>query len=209
MLFAGARNPSFDLPTAWAQVAQLVGWIVALFGAPGELAQRLGLARRTRAQLLQWLAPAEALARRLLVIEAAASPAANTPAPLAPLGRLPTVFADRAPRALQEDSAQWPVVFHLGLPRRAPANPPNRRLPAPPRTPFNAAPLARRLEALARLCANRAGAVARLARRLRAQPETAARAFLPYPHAAAGPAAEPLARAQADIEAWRARRDSS
>ncbi|MGE3303296.1 MAG: hypothetical protein AB7M12_09305 [Hyphomonadaceae bacterium] len=189
------------LDGAWAQVAELLGWIAALFGAPGEIAARGGLVRRSRFDILAWLAPLEAAARRLLLIEAAALPPANNAPPLVARGRLRSALTDAPPPVLDADSARWRVRFRLGFPRArassrlSPATGPN------PALPNNAAPLARRLEALRRVAANRARVVHLLARRLRASlPACVARAYQRYRHRG-GACAELLDEAQARVDA--------
>ena len=177
----------FDLDNAWAGLAEMIGWIIALFGAPGAIAAHIGLTRRTGAQLLAWLAPLEALARRLLFIEAASLPAPNAPAPFAPRGRIVSALRDAPCIEPPEDSALWRVMFRVapGSPAASPRN--AGAGSARPRSGFpgaNAAPLARRLEALLRLAQNRAAALARLARRLHAAPARTANAFAPYRHPA-------------------------
>ncbi|MGE3303356.1 MAG: hypothetical protein AB7M12_09605 [Hyphomonadaceae bacterium] len=197
------QSAPFDLEDAWAALAEVTSWIAALFGLPAAIAQRFALTRRSRAAILAWLAPAEALARRLLCIEAASLPAPNAPAPFAPKGRLANALRDAPARELDEDSARWRVAFSLGFGSPAfdrPSEPPGSSRPFVP----NAAALARRLEALLRVPQDRVRLVRRLAQRLHAASARAVRAFTPYRHRAPA-CASTLAAAQTACDAALAR----
>lgn len=181
----------FDLEDAWAYLAQLVGVVIRCIATPAAIAERLGLLRKSRMEILAWLAPLEALARRLLVIEAAQTPKPNDPPPRPHFpGGLSTALADRPPEELGEDSSAWRVVFRVwpGPSRRPPKplfrDPEARPLRDHPLKPIgftaNAYPLARRLEALRRLTLDRRAALARLARLLHARRGALDRAFRSY-----------------------------
>ncbi|MGE3302360.1 MAG: hypothetical protein AB7M12_04545 [Hyphomonadaceae bacterium] len=175
---------AFDLEDAWAGLAEMIGWVVSAFGAPGEIAQRLGFLRRDRSHFLAWLAPLESLARRLLFIEAVALPASNAPAAFIAKGRILNAFRDSAPADPPAEAHAWRVAFRVALLGRSPEAPPSSRPNWVSRQSraslLNALPLARRLEALLRLAQGRASAVARLARRLHAVPARAARVLTPW-----------------------------
>jgi hypothetical protein len=82
------REP-FDIQEAWQAVAMLYGYIASLFGGAAAIAERLLLRRQMRRDILAWLGPAEALARRVLLLKALSLPKPNTPpAPPPALGRL-------------------------------------------------------------------------------------------------------------------------
>ena len=71
----------FDLETAWAGLQHAIGMLLAVVGGCAlAVAERMILTRAARTEILQWLAPLEAFARRLLVVEALNLPAPNQPA---------------------------------------------------------------------------------------------------------------------------------
>jgi hypothetical protein len=176
--------------------------IVNLFGAPADIAARLLLRRQMRHDMLAWLGPIEALARRLLLLKALACPAPNCKAaPPARAANLVIAFADRQEQDLPEDAAHWRVRFAVwpyGHRRSKPTTPKieTRRGGG---IRFDAIPLARRLEALRRVLDNPDAAVARLVRLLAARRESAPAAFRPY-RPPGGPAVTALAEAQREVE---------
>ena len=93
------REP-FSLQDAWQNVGDLFATIVSLFGAPFEIAERLMLVRESRRDILAWLGPVEALARRLLLLKALTMPKPNDAPPKALPGRIVTAFADRKIEAI-------------------------------------------------------------------------------------------------------------
>jgi hypothetical protein len=154
-----------------------------LFGAPEEIAAKFTLTRKAYELTLRWLRAGEALMRKLVLIEAAA---------LAPAG--PSVdLEDCEPRERRQhgDGArrehnpapldpsqptQWRVRFRAmaeggggGGPRRERGSRRSSRV----RRFFDAAPLARRYEALIRVFNDPQPYAARLARQLHATPERA------------------------------------
>jgi hypothetical protein len=70
-----------DAPTsredAWAHLFDIIAMVIALFGTPAAIAAQRLLRRATRIEIPHWLAPLEALARRLLLLEAAELPPRN------------------------------------------------------------------------------------------------------------------------------------
>lgn len=201
-------EPPFTLPAAWKQVRVLLGYMAALFGAPGALAARLFLRAATRFEILQWLAPLEALARRLLVIEVLGLPPPNAPAPRTRLrdARVASRLTDNAPGFDEADPESWRVVFNLWPGARVG----RRKLPSaqiveahdePPRMLRNALPLARRIEALRRLAEHPERALRRMAALLSVRRGEAAR-FTRYTMRKglrANPAASLLAGAHAQL----------
>ncbi len=174
------RKP-FDLQDAWQHVGDMYAWIVSLFGAPFDIAERLLLVRKSRRDLLAWLGPVEALARRLLLLKALTLPPPNYAPPKAGEGRLLIAFADRALDDIHPKSETWRVRFCVmphGIVRRKSDAPCADRRGGD--INFNALPLARRLEALRRVLENPAPAVARLCRLLATQREAVRSAFRPY-----------------------------
>jgi hypothetical protein len=172
----------FDLETAWADLQHAMCALLAIVGGGAlALAERLILPRDARIQILQWLAPLEALARRLLLIEALKLPPPNQPAPFVPKGKLANAYADRPQAELPDDAEQWRVRFHVWSAKASSA--PRAAGASAVRSygvPYNAIPLARRVEALRRLFAQRALYARRLANSLRAAPARARKAFGPY-----------------------------
>lgn len=76
---ASAPSSTASVRTAplglWRAAAAFLRTLHVLFGAPGDVAARGLLTPRAHAQIASWLRCAEALMRRLLLIEAAAFPA--------------------------------------------------------------------------------------------------------------------------------------
>jgi hypothetical protein len=194
------REP-FSLQDAWQSVGDLYAAIVSLFGAPFEIAERLMLVRESRREILAWLGPVEALARRLLLLKALTMPKANEPPPQAPPGRVLIAFTDRPIGDIHPEATQWRVRFNV-MPRGS-LRATRRSEPCADQrgggVDFNALPLARRLEALRRVLENPAPAVARLCRLLAARREAVEAAFRPYrPRATCAQSA--LADAQREID---------
>ena len=63
----------------WRAAEALLRTLHMLFGAPGDVAARHMLASKQHTLMARWLRAAEALMRRLLLIEAAALPKPNMP----------------------------------------------------------------------------------------------------------------------------------
>jgi hypothetical protein len=160
----------------------LYAWIVSLFGAPFAIAERLILVRKTRRDILQWLGPIEALARRLLLLKALTLPKPNCPPAKVWAGRLLIAFADRPQAEIDPNAETWRVRFCV-MPQGALRRKSRGDAPADKRAGghvLNALPLARRIEALRRVLENPAPALARLARLLATQREVIVAAFKPY-----------------------------
>ncbi|MES1204205.1 MAG: hypothetical protein ABUS57_22420, partial [Pseudomonadota bacterium] len=153
------------------------------FGAPFDIAMQLILARQNRRDILAWLGPVEALARRLLLLKALSMPTPNEAAPKTLPGRVVIAFADRPIEDINPESEEWRVRFCV-MPRgvlRAQRN--AGEVCKDQRggdINFNALPLARRLEALRRLLENPQPALARLCRLLATQRPAVESAFRPY-----------------------------
>jgi hypothetical protein len=197
------REP-FNLEDAWEGVAYLYDWIVSLFGAPAKLAALLLLRRKTRCDLLAWLGPVEALARRLLLLKALALPKSNAPpAPPPAKGRLTMAFADRAEWALDENPETWRVRFRVvpcnTLERPHPVGETDAPAGRRRSTLYNAYPLARRIEALRRVLDNPDPAVKRLAHFLATRRAALVAAFGPY-RPPGGPARDALSNTQNALE---------
>jgi hypothetical protein len=175
------REP-FDIQDAWQTVGELYRYIVALFGAPLAIAESLLLVKKSRRDILAWLGPVEALARRILLLRALSLPPTNEPPPKIAPSPLFIAFTDRAEAAIDPDSEKWRVRFCVmpyGVLRRKQSREKcaDRRGGA---LAFNALPLARRIEALRRVLENPGPAIARLARLLATQPAAIDSAFRPY-----------------------------
>lgn len=174
-------SPSTDPPK---RTAPLALWRIAeafmhtlcnVFGNPEDLAAQATLSKRMYALTLSWLAAAEAVMRRLLLIEAAAFAGVAPPPTRRHASNMPPVRTPR-PRKLRTFTAdkpeEWRVSFrsmdrrrlagqHRCMPARTPAV--HRRLHSP-------WPLAQRYEALLRAYNDPIPYARRLARRLRAEP---------------------------------------
>jgi hypothetical protein len=166
----------FSLTSAWDHLRGLIAGFVRVFYEPSLLAALRLVLPKTRFEFLQFLAPLEAAARRLLLLEALAHPKPNADVARAPQRDkpVPSLLADRAGSPfsapeLPEDSRQWRVVFNL-WPGRYAGRAGRTFDPMLARGPRfrdeNVSAIARRLEALIRLAENRKHAVARMARLL-------------------------------------------
>lgn len=169
------------LETTWAALRDLVAMMLNVFGGPAEIMLRRLLSPRTRQEILEFLAPLEALARRLLVIEAARLPIANLPPPRlreAPIG---TRCTDGVRVRPSENPAEWRVRFKL-WPSLLDAD----RAHAPKGLAFrrnesdNATVLAHRMEALLRVLRDRGGVLKRMTAALAARRTTVYELFAPY-----------------------------
>jgi hypothetical protein len=204
------KSEPFDLQAAWSHVATLCGWILNLLN-PADIGERVSLLRDKRRELLAWLGPAEALARRVLLLKALSLPKANLPPAHAITGKLTNAFTDRTEAELTECLEGPPETWRVRF-RVMPSIGPHRRLAAgetSEREPqakgwrlssiYNAIPLARRIEALRRVLDNPEPAVKRLVRLLATRRADIVHAFGPYrpPH---GCARTPMAETQAEID---------
>ena len=81
--------------------------------------------RQNRRDILAWLGPVEALARRLLLLKALTMPKPNDAPPKALPGRIVTAFADRKIEDIHPDAVKWRVRFNVmpigALSRKPPA----------------------------------------------------------------------------------------
>jgi hypothetical protein len=144
------------------------------------------LRKQTRVEILQWLAPLEAAARRMVLLEALTLPKPNAPAPPRFTGRLASAFADRPPPALPEKAEDWRVHFHVFRLPQKPREPTAPRGQGEAKLHFTALALARRVEALRRVLENREAAVRHLAARIHSAPAHADRCFGHYRHKPGG-----------------------
>jgi hypothetical protein len=174
-----------DEPTSredrWRYLADMVTMVITLFGTPAALAAMRILRRATRIEILHWLAPLEALARRLLLLEAAALAPRNAPPARALIrGRLANALRDTP--APSDDPAHWRVCFSLwphGAHHHARRETHSVSQPSP-QIKETALAFAKRLEALSRLVRDRQPHVLRMAKLLAARRETAFTAFAPF-----------------------------
>lgn len=164
-------EPPRHAPIAlWRAAGALLATLHMLFGAPEELAARHTLLRETHALIASWLRCAEAMLRRLLLIEASAHAAA-------PLKPMPACAArPRVRRLLGFDADKpeaWRVSFqHLTASNRRGMSAAARgRTRGEARRFCSAWPLAERYEALIRVFNAPAAFARRLARRLHAKPQ--------------------------------------
>jgi len=177
---ASARQAPLKL---WRVAQAFLATLYVLFGAPEDVAARHTLTLKAHSFMAGWLRCAEALLRRLLVLEAAAYPKPNTRPVLKPRQK-----RTRKLMGFDADAPeQWRVTFHcFASPRAARARlvrfgppKPRKRIPREERwhqmhwkpTALRSAwPLAERYEALLRVFNNPAAYARRLAQRLHATP---------------------------------------
>jgi hypothetical protein len=172
----------FSLEAVWEALRLWARAMVNALGEPASIAAGLLLPRAIREDILAFLAPLEAGVRRLLLIEAAALPRPNeAPVPVS-RGRVSANFREDPVRALPEDSREWRCSFRLWpaatrseTPRQTPTIRATKRV-----IHYNAFPLARRIEAVIRVLEDRAAYVAKIARRLHADPVETRAAFRPF-----------------------------
>jgi hypothetical protein len=181
----------------WRAAGAFLTLLYNLFGAPEDVAAQHTLTGQAHAQLAAWLRCAEAMLRRLLLIEAAAYAKPNT----RPLLRAQRQRVRRAVAVFADKPENWRVSFRVF------ASPPRRRARAPkfgprtapvrvsredrwsyenfkPVTLRDAWPLAERYEALMRAYNDPAPYARRLSRRLHATPHRLAEALRAPPEAA-------------------------
>lgn len=185
----------FCLKTAWDDLRSWLKSMVAVFGEPVAIAAHLLLRRSARGDILQWLAPLEAGVRRVLLMEALKRAKPNEPPPPIVRGRVATSFRERPSKAFAEDSRQWRVAFRVwpAATRRecAPAQPVIRASKCA--IHYNALSLARRIEAVIRVFESPEAYIAKIARRVHAEPVATRDVFRPYRPALRG--AERMLRA--------------
>ena len=172
----------FDLALAWAAAHRFAQAMTALYGAAGDLAARIGLSASARRDLKARLESLEALARKLLFLEARKLPTPEFKAATRTGERKHLRVVSEA--TLGHDARDWRVSFRA-LPRRAPTNvsAPNPRASAraAARKAFNLHAMARRLEALRRVLENPKAAAARLRLRIHDIVQSAARLLMDNP----------------------------
>ena len=179
-------GPPFTLQRAWDDLKWAVGWILSAVGSPSDIAAYKMMLARTRQEILIWLAPIEAMARRILLLAALKEPAPNLPGrrrkPDAPVEN---AFRDTPFQELSDNPADWRVLFNdwphaSGKPRENYEGRPRAVLKR--FTDYNAYPLARRLEALVRLARDPGAAIKRMAKKIAARRGQLCFAFGKYRH---------------------------
>jgi hypothetical protein len=193
-------DPPFTLANAWEDLRYVVSMIVSVFGGPAQIAAQQMLLARTRQEILVWLAPIEALARRVLLLAALAAPVSNLP--LERRKAAPPVenaFRDTPYQDLSDNPADWRVLFN-DWPKTGGKGRRSVRTMRTPSPGFNAYPLARRLEALLRLADDPGAAIRRMAAKLAQRRALVATAFAPYRHKG-GPVQPRLEEVQAQVDA--------
>ncbi|MBC7769310.1 MAG: hypothetical protein H7124_11035 [Phycisphaerales bacterium] len=187
--------PARTAPLALWRVAEtLLRTLHMLFGAPEDVAAQHTFTAKAHATLASWLRCAEAMLRRLLLIEAAAlpKPGAHTPPrPARPRERKLMSFEADQPETWRVSfrcftssparggriSAQSAMTMGAGDRCASPAGAGGRRF-------CSAWPLAERYEALLRVFNDPTAYARRLARRLHAAPQLLAQALRAPPEAA-------------------------
>lgn len=184
MSAATASEPTRTAPIALWRVAQaFLNILYNLFGAPEDVARQHTLVRKQHALIASWLRCAEAMLRRLLLIEASAHPTPSAPPArrrARPRLRKLMHFSPDAPEA-------WRVSFRVFMDRRCP----RRHAPVlagegaggPSNRFRDAWPLAERYEAILRVFNDPTAYARRLARQLHAAPQRVSEALRAPPEA--------------------------
>lgn len=175
---AAASSPVRTAPLVlWRAAEAFLRMLHALFGAPEDVAGEYVLGRARHTLIASWLRCAEAMLRRLILIEAAARPQ-HTPHP-------PRAARQRARKLMHfyaDQPEAWRVRFPMcAAPRRAR---PRAASHAKAHASRSAWPLAERYEALIRAFNDPAAYAARTARRLQRDPHRLAHALRAPPEAA-------------------------
>ncbi|HVV32313.1 MAG TPA: hypothetical protein VHC73_03705 [Vitreimonas sp.] len=149
----------------WRIAATLMQTLYGLFGNPEDVAAQHTFLKREYLLVRTWLRVAEALLRRLLILEAAAfaKPPPPRPRPARRRVRKLRYFYPEKPQ-------DWRVSFRCFSPARRNSSPACGARPAPKRF-TDAWPLAERYEAILRVFNNPIPYARRLAKRLYAQPQ--------------------------------------
>jgi hypothetical protein len=219
--FCDIATPRAAPVALWRVARWFVEVLHNLFGGPAYIAWMHTLRADEHKRIAEWLACAEAMLRRLLLIEAAAMPKPNT----RPLLRTPRQRVRRLVYFEEDKPENWAVRFRvLAAPRR-----PRVRLPkyGPPRPRervsredrwcstrfkpcklYDAWPLALRYEAVLRVYNDPFPYARRLARQLYARPHRHAEALAAPPKATHRIDRFDEMRALAQ-ERWRERRSSA
>lgn len=159
-----ALAPQLSAPLAlWRVAVAFLRTLHMLFGPPEAVASQGLIGISAHNMLSAWLRCAEAMLRRLVLIEAAALPA---PAPAKQ--RPPRQRARRLMRFHPDQPEAWRVSFRVFAPARAKAS--ARTVPARRMLARSAWPLAERYEALLRVINAPMPFAARAARRLHHAP---------------------------------------
>jgi hypothetical protein len=174
----------------WAVLRHFFGCAQRDIGAPTDIARIALIGPEARKLILDWLAPLEALLRRLLFLNAVAIELPNAQHPNPAKLKAPKSNAQRPRPSIARDAenpASWPAHFRLAPPSAHRPAPRGAQKPAPREAHFGAGlytgwPLALRFEALRRAMENPDALTLRLARLLRARPQTA-HAFTQPPRA--------------------------
>ncbi len=173
MSFAPETHPRAASLDLWRHFRAFLCSVLSIFGEPEHLAARHTLTRKEWLHTNTWISAAEALLRRLLLIEAAAipvKPARSASRRKSPrVRKLVTFYPDKP--------EEWRVHFHCLLDRRRPRRPAQPSTNKAPSRFCSAWPLALRLEALQRVFNDPHAYAARLAARLRRLPADVRKLF--------------------------------
>lgn len=189
MSSAAAPAPHRTAPIAlWRVAAAFLNTLHMLFGDPAHIARQHTLTGTAHALLASWLRCAEAMLRRLLLIEASAYPKPNTRPLLHDAKRMRRKRVRKLMALYPEQPQAWRVSFRC-MDRRRPRRPAPKPAGAAPaiqtrisredrwsyenfkRVTFRSAwPLAERFEALIRIFNDPTLYARRLARRMHATP---------------------------------------
>lgn len=163
MSFAPETHPRAASLDLWRHFRAFLCSVLGIFGQPEDLAARHTLTMEEWRHTNTWLTAAEALLRRLLLIEAAAISAP----PVRPRAKARRPRAHKLIAFHPDKPEAWRVHFRCFLDRRRPRRHTATRSSVAPSRFASAWPLALRLEALLRVFNNPHAYAARLAARLR------------------------------------------
>jgi hypothetical protein len=181
-------HPPFTLERAWEDLRYAVAMILTLFGGPADIAARKMLLNRTRQEILIWLAPIEAMARRILLLAALKLPTLNPTARLKRGAPIVNAMRDTPLPTLSDNPADWRVLFSdwpcaSGASTERQTERRGRDGSGAARfCDYNAYPLARRIEALVRLVQHPAASIERMARKITVRRAHLCFAFGRYRH---------------------------
>lgn len=199
-------TPPFTLQRAWEDLRFAVNWLLSACGLPAEIAARRLMFPSTRQEILTWLAPVEAMARRVLLLAALKAPHNLPVRTITRDAPVRSAMRDAVYREPSDNPADWCVLFS-DWPQevRQPKRYDPRDMAVPRATQNNAYPLARRVEALIRLCRDPGAAIQRMARKIALRRGELRFAFKPFRHDG-GPVQTLLNDVQAHVDAalWNA-----
>ncbi len=173
MSFAPETHPRAASLDLWRHFRAFLCSVLNIFGGPEDIAARHTLTRKEWLHTNTWISAAEALLRRLLLIEAAAIPAQQA----RPASRTKSARVRKLVAFYPDKPEDWRVHFRCLLDRRRLRRPAQQSQNHAPSRFCSAWALALRLEALQRVFNDPHAYAARLAARLRRIPADVGKLF--------------------------------